>query len=186
LALPFFAKLAQVTDDECYLKYCSELITFLATVQLESGEFPYEIKSSGKSRTHYQCYQYNAFELQDLSIYYQMTNDKRVLPLIHKTSKFLSTSVEKNGSTRFDCQGNDIHIVYNTAAIAAALGISRRLNFIIDRNNEDRANRYVLSQQQPSGGFPFSTREYTVLQDKRFYPRPMSMILYHLLLKAAD
>jgi hypothetical protein len=186
LALPFFAKLAQATDDKYYVKYCGELITFLSSVQLESGEFPYEIKPSGRSQTHYQCFQYNAFELQDLSMYYEISNDKNVLPLIQKTCKFLSTSIAKDGSTRFDCPGHDIHIVYNTAAIVAALGISRRLGLQIDIENENRAYSYLLAQQQPSGGFPFSTREYTVLRDKRFYPRPMSMILYHLLLKVKE
>ena len=183
LALPFFAKLSQATNDKCYVKYCRELITFLSSVQLESGEFPYEIQTAGRSRTHYQCFQYNAFELQDLSMYYQLTNDKNVLPLIRKTCEFLGTSIAKDGSTRFDCKGHDIHIVYNTAAIAAALKISRGLGFQIDPENENKAYTYVLSQQQPSGSFPFSTREHTILKDKRFYPRPMSMILYHLLLK---
>lgn len=185
LALPFFAKLAKATKDECYLRYCPEMIAFLSSVQLESGEFPYAIHPSGKLGTHYQCYQYNAFELQDLAMYYQLTKDTSVLPLIKKTSKFLNTSINKDGSTRFDCAGRNIHIVYNTAAIAAALGISRALGLQIDPEDDNRAYAYLLAQQQPSGGFPFSTREYTVLQDKRFYPRPMSMILYHLLLKAA-
>ncbi len=186
LALPFFAKLAQATDDKRYAAYCQEMIAFLSSVQLENGEFPYEIRPSGKSRAHYQCYQYNAFELQDLAMYYELTKDTGVLPMVRKTSKFLSESVNRDGSTRFDCQGHDIHIVYNTAAIAAALGISRRLACDIDAEQEARAYGYVMAQQQPSGGFPFSTREHTVLRDTRCYPRPMSMILYHLLLKVNE
>jgi hypothetical protein len=186
LALPFFAKLAQATDDERYLKYCRELITFLSSVQLESGEFPYEVRLSGKSRVHYQCFQYNAFELQDLAMYYGSTQDGTVLPLIHKLSDFLSDCVNNDGSTRHDCLGTNIQIVYNTAAIAAALVIARKLGFQTDQENEALTYSYLMAQQQSSGGFPFSMREYALLQDKRFYPRPMSMILYHLLLKVEE
>jgi hypothetical protein len=186
LALPFFAKLAQATMDDQYLKNCPQMISFLATVQLETGEFPYARRSSGEWRTHYQCYQYNAFELQDLAIYYQLTRDVSVLPLIQRTTDFLLGSVIEDGSTRFDCGNHDVHIVYNTAAIGAALELSRHLGLCDSLEVENRVYRYVLAQQNPSGSFPFSTREYGVLMDRRCYPRPTSMILYHLLLKALD
>ena len=186
LFLPFLAKLAALTDDDQYLKFCPQMITFLTGVQLKSGEIPYARKPSGEWRAHYQCYQYNAFELQDLVMYYQTINDDRVLPLIALVAQFLIQSVRPDGSTRFDCHDRDIHILYNSAAIAAALGMARQLGLGGDLQAEDRVYSYLLSKQNPSGGFPFSTREYGVLVDRRYYPRPLSMLLYHLLLKSGE
>jgi len=187
LALAFFGRLAHVTGQERYLTHCAKMIAFLASAQLETGEFPYAVESPlGKGRPHFQCYQYNAFELQDLAMYCQATQDASVLPLIRKVAGFLSTSVKEDGSTRFDCVDRDVQIVYDTAAIAAALGIARRMGLDNSLEAENRAYAYVLAQQHSNGGFPFSSREHGLLKDKRYYPRPMTMILYHLLLKANE
>jgi hypothetical protein len=187
LALAFFGRLAQVTGDERYLTHCPEMLAFLASVQLGTGEFPYVIESPlGKGHPHFQCYQYNAFELQDLAMYYEATQDGTVLPLITKLAQFLSPSVKEDGSTRFDCADSGAQIIYNTAAIAAALGIARRMGLYSALEAENRAYAYVLSQQHSNGGFAFSRREHGFLKDKRYYPRPMTMILYHLLLRASE
>jgi hypothetical protein len=186
LALPLFGKLAKITGDERYLAHCPEMIAFLAAAQTAAGEFPYGLDPDGVGRPHYQCYQYNAFELQDLAMYYEATCDSSVLPLITKLAHYLEASIKEDGSTRFDCADHQVKIIYNTAAIAAALGISRRMGLHDSRRAEERAYAYVLAQQHENGGFPFSTSEYIVLRDRRYYPRPMSMILYHLLLKAKE
>jgi hypothetical protein len=187
LALAFFGQLARVTRDERYLTHCPEMITFLASAQLETGEFPYVMKSPlDKGRPHFQCYQYNAFELQDLAMYYEATEDATILPLITKVAQFLSASVKEDGSTRFDCADSDVRIIYNIAAIAAALGIARRMGLHNALEAENRAYAYVLAHQRSNGGFAFSSREFGLLTDKRYYPRPMTMILYHLILKAGE
>lgn len=186
LALALFGRLAKVTGKHEYLRYCPELIDFLATSQLESGELPYAITSrDGEGRTHFQCYQYNAFELMDLAMYFEAQHDKRVLPIITKLARFLAPSVNPNGSTRFDCGGNKAEVIYNTAAIGAALGTARRLGLADTGELENQAYQYVLSHQDPKGGFVFSVREQRVLKDKHYYPRPLTMILYHLGLRAA-
>ncbi len=188
-ALAFFGRLAQVTGEQHYLEHCPALIGFLASVQMESGEFPYSLKNEtgeGRDRVHFQCYQYHAFQLQHLAMYYDSTQDAAVLPLIQKVAQFIAGSVRADGSTRFDCTGSPMRVVYNTAAIAAALGIARRLGVHHAQAEEDRAYAYVLARQRPDGGFPYSSREYGFLSDRREYPRTLAMILYHLLLKAAE
>jgi len=89
--------------------------------------------------------------------------------------------VREDGSTRFDCVGHAVRVPYNTAAIAAALATARRLGLTDGDPIEDRAYAYVLAQQHPNGGFAFSDGDYGWLADRRYYPRPLSMILYHLL-----
>jgi hypothetical protein len=187
LALALFGRLARVTGDERYLTHCRGMVDFLASAQLETGELPYAIGTQGiKGRPHYQCFQYNAFELIDLAAYHSDTNDAAVLPLIQRLAKYLSSSVRLNGTTRFDCGSSTTQIHYNTAAIAAALLVARRMGLHDALEAENRAYRYVLAQQQSSGGYAFSNREYGVLADRRCYPRPTTMILHHLILKACD
>ena len=109
-----------------------------------------------------------------------------VLPLIERIAQFLSPSVRRDGSTQFDCGNSPIQIVYNTAAIAGALCIARQMGLVHSLAAESQAYAYVLTEQHPNGGFPFSTREHGIFADRRYYPRPLSMILYHLLLKAGE
>lgn len=189
LALAFFGRLAQVTGDDQYLQYCPEMIAFLADVQLETGEFPYSLEGlngEGKDKIHFQCFQYHAFQLQDLAMYHEATGDGRVLPLIRKVAEFIEPSVRVDGSTQFDCADSGVQMPYNTAAIAAALNIARRLGVHDARAAEDRAYGYVLREQRPGGGYWFSRGDYGFLRDNRYYPRPMTMLLYHLLLKAQE
>jgi len=185
VVLAFLGELARVLEEEGYLKFCPEMISFLASVQRQSGELPYEIATPlGKERIHYQCNQYNAFQLLDLAIYYQATKDASALPLIHGIQAFLAAGVNADGSTRYACDDNRIRITYHTCAVAAALCVARRLGGADTLDAEDRAYRYVLSNQREDGGFPFSRGDYYVLQDTRYYPRYLAMILQHLLIKA--
>jgi len=189
LALAFLARLAQATANGRYLEHCPAMISFLTSVQTESGEFPYSMKDpsgNGRQRVHYECYQYHAFQLQDLAMYFDATQDTRVLEPMRRVADFLALSVQEDGATQFDCTGRAIRKPYNTAAIAAALGIARRLGLRNSLQAENRAYEYVLDQQRSDGGFDYSSREFGFLADKRDYPRPMAMILYHLLLKASD
>jgi hypothetical protein len=189
LALAFLGQLAQITGDDHYLKNCPEMITFLDWCQLPTGEFPYQMKDAngaGRDRVHFQCFQYHAFQLQDLAMYHDATGDDRVLPLIANVARFLAPCVNPDGSTQFSCTDYTTRVNYNTAAIAAALGIARRKGAGNYLEVENRAYSYVLANQQPNGGFAYSNREYQVLSDRRFYPRTLSMVLYHLMLKARE
>jgi hypothetical protein len=189
LVLMFLGRLAQVTGDERYLEYGPGLIKFLYAAQLESGELPYSLKNQrgeGRERTHFQCYQYHAFELQDLVMYYEATGDASVLPLAEGIARFIAPSIQPDGSTRFDCLDSGVQIPYNTLAIAAALGMARHAGLCDAADAENRAYAYVLSRQHADGGFGFSSRDYGFLEDRRYYPRPLAMMLYHLLCKVRE
>ena len=187
LALYYFGRLAQVAQDDRYLEHCTPLVLFLISAQQTTGELPYAIRTAlYPSRPHFQCYQYNAFELTDLAEYYRATEDRSVLPLIERLCDYLLPSVKGDGSTRFDCSNGTTQIIYNTAAIAAALCTVRRMGLCQPTDAEERAYRYILGQQDRLGGFGFSRREHHLLRDRRYYPRAMAMILYHLLVKAGE
>ena len=117
---------------------------------------------------------------------YEATGDASVPPLITRVARFLEPSVRPDGSTQFDCADSGVQMPYNTAAIAAALGMARQLGLHDARAAEDRAFGYVLREQHASGGYSFSRGDYGFLRDDRYYPRPMTMLLYHLLLKARE
>jgi hypothetical protein len=165
------------------------MLAFLKSVQLPNGEFPYSLMNAngeGRERIHYECFQYHAFQLQDLAIYYQITNDASVLPMITKIAQFLESGVNADGSTQFDCQEHNVEMPYSTAAIAAALGFARRIGAHDALDAENRAYRFVLSLQHRDGGFHHTKGNYGFLADLRYYPRPLTMLLYHLLLKAQE
>jgi hypothetical protein len=187
LGLAFFGRLSHVLGDGRYLSHCGGMIAFLTSAQLESGELPYALDGPlGKGRPHFQCYQYNAFELQDLAMYYNATGDERALPLIVRVAHFLAEGVRADGSTRVDCNDRSSEVVYHIGAVAAALGIARRMCLFDASDVEERAYSYVLNHERTAGGFGFSRREHCILRDGRCYPRPTVMILYHLLLRAAE
>jgi hypothetical protein len=189
LVLMLLGRLAQVTGDGLYLKYAPGLIRFLHTAQLESGELPYSLKNrrgEGRERIHFQCYQYHAFELQDLVMYYEATGDTSILPIAEKIAHFIAASIRADGSTKFDCADSGVQIPYNTLAIASALSMARQLRLCDAFDAENRAYAYVLSLQHANGGFGFSRNDYGVLEDNRYYPRPLAMMLYHLLCKAHE
>lgn len=183
LTLALFGKLFAVTGDDEYLKNSSEMISFLRSVQEKSGEFPYILESpTGKGRPHYQCYQYQAFQLLDLAMYFETTADAQVLPLIAGLAEFLHKGIKPDGRTQFDCADKGVDVIYHTAAVAAALKTAFDQGFINNRDDEFSAYDYVLSQQHASGAFLFSKGDYAVLRDTRPYPRYLAMILHHLLL----
>jgi hypothetical protein len=183
LTLWTLAELADVTKDEQYLMPCEKLIAFLRRVQLESGELPYFVDFSlGGGRSHFLCFQYNAFEFIDLYHYYRLTEDQNVRPLMLKLAEFLSEAVSKSGAARYDCFHNTPEVPYYTAAVAAALHKASVLGLGDFHAASERAYARVLSHQKTDGGIRFfSRRNFGFLTDRRSYPRNLSMILYHLL-----
>ena len=63
--------LARATGEARYLESVPELLAFLEAVQMPSGELPYELAGGNEPRTrpHYLCYQYNAFQCMKLAWY---------------------------------------------------------------------------------------------------------------------
>lgn len=186
LTLLTLAKLADATNDDQYLRPCKDMVAWLSQVQLETGELPYAVESSERrGRCHFLCYQYNAFEFIDLMQYYHMTGDEAVWPVLERLAIFLSKGISESGAARYDCRRERPEVPYYTAAVAAALSQATVGGLGDFRVLADRAYRRILSQQRTDGGIEFFSRgNYGLLNDRRSYPRNLSMILYHLLLEA--
>ncbi len=175
--LRFLAELADVTGDASYLDQCDGLINFTRSVQKPSGEFPYAVEGvdGGAYKSHFQCYQYNAFQCLDLMRYHELTQDEAALPLIGDALDFLRRGIGENGHVYYECGNPHRTTTYHTAVVAAAF-CKAGLDY-----TAARAYRYVLALQRRDGSFPHSRGDYRLLSDERAYPRYLAMILLHLL-----
>jgi hypothetical protein len=187
LGLWLAAELADITKDKSYLDCCPQMINFLRKCQLPSGEFPYVLyPDQHKSKTHYLCYEYHAFQFLDLTEYYALTKDERVHSIMQRVASFLAGGVRKNGESKCDCFKEKPGVIYYTAAVASALHEAERLGFGDYSELSDRAYRRVIDHQKDDGSFIYSYGNYGFLTDKRSYPRLQSMILKHLLMRAHE
>lgn len=183
IALWLNAELFNITNDEKFMEYSDPQIRFLLHSQLENGELPYAFRI----RDHLFCYQYNSFEFMDMVHYYEITKDERVWQLLEKLAHFLSTGVLANGGCKRDCTRDNPQVNYWAAALAAAMHEAHRIGLGAHYHDlSEKGYAYVLSQQRTSGSFDFSFKDYGLLRDRRSYPRYLSMIFYHLLLRAVD
>jgi glycosyltransferase involved in cell wall biosynthesis len=182
-ALRFLAELKDVTGDDDHLEHCAGLLTFLRHAQLATGEFPYTVPGvAGETgRSHFQCYQYNAFQCLDLMRYHELTGDRTALPLISGTLRFLREGQATDGHLRYDCGDQHRMVTYHTAVLGAAFVKATHLS--IDGYNDParRAYAYLLDKQRSDGGFAHSRGDYRLLSDQRSYPRNLAMILLFLL-----
>jgi hypothetical protein len=160
------------------------MIEFLNRVQLETGELPYVAADSQEpGRTHFLCFQYNAFQFLDLARYFALTQDKNVWNMLSKLARFLRSGITPTGAARFDCHHQRPEVPYYTAAVAAALHRALELGILDVAAEAERASRRVLSRIHPSRGVAFfSSGDYGLLTDRRSYPRNLAMILFHLAL----
>ena len=183
LLLRFLAELTRVTGDEAYLQPAAGLMRFMTAAQLDSGEFPYTVKGQdGRTgRTHFQCFQYNAFQCLDLMRYHELTGDSAAMPTIQQVLGFLSGGLGSSGQAHYQCDNRHTTVTYHTAVMAAAFAKAAELGIDGYQGSADRAYFYVLDRQRRDGGFEHSHGDYRVLSDRRSYPRYLSMILYHIL-----
>ena len=186
-ALRTFALLAHASNDDQYLEFCQQMVTWLGRVQRPNGELPYAVVNiegaDPKDRIHFLCYQYNAFELLNLIAFYRLTEDEAVLPILDNLARFVAAGVTQQGACRYDCNQDVPEVSYYTAAAAAALHQATDLGIGDYRALSDRAYRRVLSQQTPDGGMAFySKNNYRFLSDRRSYPRYLAMTLYLFLI----
>jgi glycosyltransferase involved in cell wall biosynthesis len=181
--LRFLAALAEVTGDDAHLARCADLLGFLAAAQRPSGELPYEVASEGGEPRlpHFQCYQYNAFQLLDLLAYARLSGDAAAQPVIAGLARYLRWGVAPDGHARYACAPSTRRIVYHAGALAAALHEAAAAGYEGCAGPSARAYAWLLEQQRPDGAFPFSRGDYGVLRDTRSYPRSQAMILFHLL-----
>lgn len=179
------AELANVTGDDRFLARAPSLIGFLSHVQEPSGELPYQLDADGTVvRLHFQCAQYNAFQCLDLLRYQQLTGDRDVDVVIHGLLRFLTRAVGADGSIDYACDAHTPRVTYHAAAVAAALSEGARITGQGSAGAPAGTAGSVLALQRPDGGFPHSRRDYGVLNDRRSYPRPLAMLLHHLLILA--
>jgi len=181
--------LARATGEARYLERVPKLLTFLEAVQMPSGELPYELAGGNESRTrlHYLCYQYNAFQCMKLAWFASDHGDARARAVAERLSDFLTTGVRPSGAVRASCSSALPEVVYYADAVAMALHTVSALGWRDHRAFADRAFRWVLAQQRPDGSFPrFSRGDYFVLSDRNEYPRYLAMTLFHLAERARD
>lgn len=181
--LRFLAELARVTGDATYLQPAAGLVRFMAAAQMDSGEFPYTVEGQdGRTgRTHFQCFQYNAFQCLDLMRYHQLTGDSAAMPAIRGVLDFLRGGLDSSGRAHYQCDNRHTTVTYHTAVMAAAFAKAAELGIDGYQELADRAYSYVLDRQRRDGGFEHSRGDYRLLSDGRSYPRYLSMILYHIL-----
>ena len=182
-------RLARATGDTKCLERVPAMLTFLEAVQLPSGELPYELAGGSEPRTrhHYLCHQYNAFQCMKLAWYAQEHGDARARRLAERVSDFLATGVLPSGAVRASCASVLPEVIYYADAVAMALHAVSTPGWRDHRALADRAFRWVLAQQRPDGGFArFSRGDYHVLSDRNEYPRYLAMTLFHLAERSRD
>jgi len=182
-------RLAEATGEARYLERVPALLGFLEAVQMPTGELPYELAGGDEPRTrpHYLCFQYNAFQCMKLAWHAETHGDPRARAVAEKLSDFLATGVLASGAVRASCASVLPEVVYYADAVGMALHIVSRLGWRDHAALGDRAFRWVLSQQRADGGFArFSRGDYYVLSDRNEYPRYLAMTLHHLAERARD
>jgi len=181
----YFLRLWEATREERYLEHVSPLLDFVVAAQLATGELPYIIGNQyEKSRPHYLCYQYNAFQFLHLAWSNYLKPGSWGERLIPKLSGFLETGVQPTGACAKNChhaRGGGPEVDYYTAAMAAALHQGLRLRLGIRPELVDACYNRLLAHQRSDGGFDYSHHDYGVLADHRSYPRYLAMTLFHLL-----
>jgi hypothetical protein len=175
--------LAEATGDTRHLEKVPAQLAFLEAVQLPSGELPYELAGGNEPRTrpHYLCYQYNAFQCMKLAWYAAARGDARARGLAERVSDYLAGGVLASGAVRASCSSVTPEVIYYADAVAMALQVVSALGWRDHGALADRAFGWVMDQQRADGGFDrFSRHDYGILTDRNEYPRYLAMTLYHL------
>jgi hypothetical protein len=175
-------RFASVTGDRRFLGRVPPLLGFLEAVQLPSGELPYELggRYEARTRIHYLCYQYNAFQCMKLAWHAEAHGDARARTLAVRIAHFLAGGVTREGAVRASCHGRLPEVVYYADAVGMALHTVTRLGWADYSAEARRAFDWVLTRQRRDGGFPFSRGDYLVLSDRNAYPRYLASTLFHL------
>ncbi len=184
LTLQLFAEIYNFTSDDKYLRNCDEMIKFLEYSQKESGEFPYAFATPEiDGRDHFLCFQYNCFQFLDLARFWEIIKDDRVQKILNRLIGFIRRGQHEDGHAWYDCFKSYPEVTYYTAVLGAALLKAKTIGLGDFTKQQEKAYKRVLERQFADGGFIHSSRNYGVLSDKRSYPRYLSMILKHLLMR---
>jgi len=184
-AVWLFLRLGKATGDARFAEHVDAMLDFLANAQLPTGELPYIVDGPyEKGRTHYLCYQYNAFQFLKLAWAAALRADPRTHHILAALVGFLAKGVTKAGASAADCFHATPETDYFTAVLAAALREAKRLGASGAGELSDRCYARTLQRQRPDGSFAYTTGDYGFLRDGRSYPRPQVMTLFHLLYPA--
>ena len=187
-ALWFLSEMADATASKDLLAKSEAILSFLGEIQTESGEMPYEIPGGTYKRfvPHYQCFQYNAFQLVDLFHFWRRSGCEAAKPIAQKLASFLSGGVTPEGACRFSCGALLPRVVYHAHTLAYALSCASRWGLGDYSELSRRAFQWTLSMQNPDGSFPFSYGDYRLLKDLRAYPANLAMAVFHLAREAGE
>ncbi len=181
-AIWLFLRLWKATDEARFLEHVDGMLDFLASTQLPSGELPYIVDGPfEKGRTHYLCYQYNAFQFLKLAWANALRPDARIQRILPPLARFLAKGVAKSGASAADCSHEKPELDYFTAVLAAAMREAEAMGVLPARELSERCYTRLMQRQRPDGSFAYSTGDYGFLHDGRSYPRPQVMTLFHLL-----
>lgn len=176
-------RLASATGEVTFRERIPALLGFLEAVQMPTGELPYELAGGNEPRTrpHYLCFQYNAFQCMKLAWYAHEHGDERARRIAERLADFLATGVRDSGAVRASCGSALPEVVYYADAVGMALHTVSMFGWRDHHGLADRTFRWVLALQRPDGGFPwFSRGDYGLLTDRNEYPRYLAMTLCHL------
>jgi hypothetical protein len=181
-ALYFLSELSQSTGEKNYIEPAASLLNFLADVQTSHGEMPYEIPGDAHRRSvpHYQCYQYNSFQLADLYLYWRNTGSDEARAIAKGIASFVTGALTDAGACKCRCGARLPHLVYHAGVLAYSLSCATRWGIGDFDEQAKRAFAWMLDRQRPDGSFPFSLGDYWILSDGRSYPGNLVMILYHM------
>jgi hypothetical protein len=181
-------RLARATGEARYLERVPSLLAFLEAVQLPTGELPYELAAphpgsaaEARTRVHYLCYQYNAFQCMKLAWYALEHDDARARVLATRLADYLAGGVLPSGAARASCDAVQPEVLYYADAVGLALHVVSAAGWGNHAAAADRAFGFVRSRQRGDGGFHYFSRgDYGMLTDRNEYPRYLAMSLYHL------
>jgi len=185
IAAWFFLRLWKTTGHDRFLEHIGSLVDFFQSVQLPTGEIPYIVGSRyERARDHYLCFQYNAYEFLHLAWSNSLRPGDWAKTMLPPLANYLEKGVQPMGACAFNCasagrRGPEVN--YYTAALGAALYEANRIGLDVTSTLADRCYNRVCARQNPDGSFGYSDGDYGFLRDRRSYPRPQAMTLFHLL-----
>lgn len=183
LTLEFFGELTEAAQDKRFLQHADEMVAFLKLAQLDSGELPYSFDVPwAPGKTHFMCYQYNAFQFLDLAAFYTTHPSETLRAIISKLIGYLATGLHPDGHCRYACGKDYPEVTYYTAVLAAAFVKATETGLGNFKQEYESAFSRVLKRHRRNGNYVYSTRNYAVFRDSRSYPRYLSMILRHVLM----
>jgi hypothetical protein len=175
LVLSFLGRLTKIGYSR--KEVIEPLLKALSNSMLENGELPYDARFT----LHYQCTQYNAFELIDLIEYQYYSSDNDAEKLIDKIARWLASRVTSEGHVWYQCNKMFPLITYHHTATLAALSAARshvHFNECVQKKISSLL-KFCLERQMKNGLFEYGIFRLS-FHDRGAYLRPNCIILKNL------